>query len=226
MNADRRSVYTFLSKELNNNVFYYFDDPALTPSCWELIYERYLNLEEQAYHHSLHPNRAREYLISRITLKDAVRKFLQNSNSKSLIPPNKISVRHNEKGKPCLYGHQKLSGIEISIAHKGTEAVVMVLNKPVGIDIEKIEPRSTSFSTIAFTPYELKLLKEQENLPEWVTRFWVTKEAYGKMLGVGLQGNPKQYEIESINKDELKIKDTAIKTTLHRNNFIVGWTQK
>jgi hypothetical protein len=46
------------------------------------------------------------------------------------------------------------------------------------------------------------------------------------MLGLGLQGNPKQYEIESINEKEFKIKDTLIKTTLHRNDFIIGWTQK
>jgi phosphopantetheine--protein transferase-like protein len=142
----------------------------------------------------------------------------------SLIYPIEISVQYDDKGKPYLYGHEKLQGIEISIAHKGSEAVVIMSDKPVGIDIEKIEARDIGFMNIAFTSNELNLLKKKKYEAEWITRFWVAKEAYGKMLGIGLQGNPKQYEIESIAGEELRIKNTTITTVKHRNDFIVGWT--
>jgi phosphopantetheine--protein transferase-like protein len=218
--------HAILAKRLSNNVFYYFKDPQLNVSALEFMYERFLNIEEREHHNALYPNRAREYLISRVALKDGVRKYLQKREREKLIYPIEVSVRHNEKGKPSLHGHKKLRGTEVSIAHKGSEAVVIVSDKPVGIDIEKIEKRTKKFMNLAFTPHELEMLKEKRNKPEWITRFWVAKEAYGKMLGTGLQGNPKQYEIESINEEELKIKDTFIKTVLHRNDFIVGWTQK
>ncbi|MNR52359.1 hypothetical protein D3C85_1721960 [compost metagenome] len=58
---------------------------------------------------------------------------------------------------------------------------------------------------------------------EWATRFWVAKEAYGKFLGKGLQGNPRAYMIEEINGEELRIKDIIIKTIKHKN-YIIGWT--
>jgi phosphopantetheine--protein transferase-like protein len=101
----------------------------------------------------------------------------------------------------------------------------MVSNKPVGIDIEIVEPRNKEFLDVAFTSHELDLLKEKDTDPEWVARFWVAKEAYSKMLGLGLQGNPKQYEIESVEGEDLRIKNTTIKTALHRDNFVIGWTQ-
>ncbi|MDR0332907.1 MAG: 4'-phosphopantetheinyl transferase superfamily protein [Dysgonamonadaceae bacterium] len=226
MNTVRHPQYSTLAKRLNNNVFYYYKDPNMSASALQFLYARFLNLKERKHYDSLYPNQAREYLISRIALKDGVRKFLQKDEKDEMIYPIELSVEYDEKGKPFLYGHEKLKGLEVSIAHKGSEAVMMVSDKPVGIDIEKIEERDTSFLNVTFTSHELDLLKEKGNSPEWITRFWVAKEAYGKMLGVGLQGNPKQYEIELINEEELKIKDTWIKTVLHRNNFIVGWTQK
>jgi 3-oxoacyl-(acyl-carrier-protein) synthase/phosphopantetheinyl transferase len=224
MNVLIRPKQFTVAKRLNDNVFYYYKDPNSKISINDFLYERFLNVKERKHYNSLYANQARDYLISRIALKDGVRKFLQKTESEEMLFPVDITVEHNEQGKPCLHGHNKLKGLEVSIAHKGSEAVVMVSNKPVGIDIEKIEERDKNFSDVSFTAHELGLLKEKGNTPEWITRFWVAKEAYGKMLGAGLQGNPRQYEVESVNGEELKIKDTPIKTILHRDHFIVGWT--
>ena len=99
----------------------------------------------------------------------------------------------------------------------------IVSEKSVGIDIETIEERTKDFLEISFTPYELELIKDKD-ITEWSTRFWVAKEAYGKMLGVGLQGNPKRYEVKRINDDILFIEDCEIRIFKYKN-YIIGWTQ-
>jgi phosphopantetheine--protein transferase-like protein len=212
-----------LAEHLNDNVFYFYNAKK-TVSIVEFLYERYLNSKERAHYNSLYLNQARDYLISRIVLKDAVREYVQKDEEADLIFPIEISVEYNKQGKPYVCGHAELQGVEISLAHKDGESVVIVSDKPVGIDLEKIEVRTKEFMDIAFTPHELSLLKMQENETEKITRFWVAKEAYSKMIGTGLQGNPKQYEIESVNGNDLKIRDTVIKTVKHRNDYIVGWT--
>jgi len=213
-----------LAEELYDDVFYYSFDNSMKVSILDFFFEQYLNLEERKHAKSLYPNQARDYLVSRIALKDAVRRFIQSRDGGELLFPIEISIQHDEKGKPLLYGHEKLEGIEVSLSHKEKESVAIVSDKPVGIDIEKIEPRGNAFMEMTFTPYELDLLKAKEDKAEWITRFWVAKEAYGKMLGVGLQGDPKQYEIESVSGEDLKIKKTVITTKKHKDEFIIGWT--
>ena len=213
-----------LAERLNKNVFYYYYESEINISFLDFLFERYLNLKEREHHQSLYLNQARNYLISRVALKDGVRKYIQKDEEEHLLYPIEISVRYNEQGKPCLYGHERLNGIEVSIAHKGSDAVVMVSDQPVGIDIEKIEAKTKEFMELAFTPHELDLLKEKGEDAEWITRFWVAKEAYSKMTGLGLQGNPKQFEIESVTGEDLNIKNTIITTAKHRNDFIIGWT--
>ena len=122
-----------------------------------------------------------------------------------------------------MYGLEETKGLEISLAHKNGASVSIVSEKSVGIDIETIEERTKDFLEISFTPYELELIKDKD-ITEWSTRFWVAKEAYGKMLGVGLQGNPKRYEVKRINEDILFIEDCEIKIFKYKN-YIIGWTQ-
>lgn len=224
INVGIRPTHFLLAKSLNNNIFYYYKDNQMKVSGYEFLFDGYLNSQERKHYNSLYPNQAIDYLISRIALKDGVRKYIRKEEDTEFLFPIEPSVRYDEHGKPCLYGHEKLEGIEVSIAHKGSEAVVIVSDKPAGIDIEKIEARNKEFMDVAFTPHELDLLKEKGNEAEWIARFWVAKESYGKMLGLGLQGNPKQYEVESINGEELKINNTTITTTRHRDNYIIGWT--
>jgi len=73
-----------------------------------------------------------------------------------------------------------------------------------------------------FDPAELALLGNR-NHAEWLTRYWVAKEAYGKSLGKGLQGNPKAYVVEAINGETLTIQGVHIQTIQYKN-YIIGWT--
>ena len=87
------------------------------------------------------------------------------------------------------YGKPKLSGAEaeISIAHSGEYAAAAAAKLPVGIDIERIRP------VLRPLVYRICSQEEQEwmrSVPEqFLTRFfrlWTMKEAYGKMLGIGI----------------------------------------
>jgi len=225
LNMAMHPTQSVLAKSLGNNVYYFYNDTKMKASVYDFLFEGYLNTQERNHYRSLYPNQARDYLISRIALKDSVRKYIRKTEDEALIYPIEVSVHHNEYGKPYVYINEKLTEIEISIAHKGSEAVAIVSDKPVGIDIEKIEMRTEKFEKDTLTPHELDLIKEKENEAEWITRFWVAKEAYSKMLGTGLQGNPKQFEVESIDGEEIKIKNTIITTVKHKDDFIIGWTK-
>jgi 3-oxoacyl-(acyl-carrier-protein) synthase/phosphopantetheinyl transferase (holo-ACP synthase) len=225
MNVVIRPKEFILAECLDRGVYYY-GNIAGRASSIDFLRERYLNSEERKHFASLYLNKAREYLIRCITIKDGVRKYLQEDDRDPLLYPIEISVEYDEKGKPCLCGPDELKGIEISIAHKGSESVVIVSDRPVGIDIEKIEARDRGFKEITFTGQELALMKTRgADEDEWITRFWVAKEAYGKKLGLGLQGNPKQYEVSAIAGEHLRINDTIIETLKHGDDFIIGWTK-
>ncbi|MFW0715322.1 beta-ketoacyl synthase N-terminal-like domain-containing protein [Pedobacter sp. N23S346] len=209
-----------LSAEIAPGVFLFGNAYSRVVS-WDFILKRYFNQTEKKHHNSLLPNKRKTWMISRVAAKDAVRNLL-NTQKQEACYPITFEIYSDEFRKPFVKGGLT-DGIHISIAHKGTDAVgIARFDKPVGIDIETIEERSPAFFDLVFNNHELKLLAQQERT-EWATRFWVAKEAYGKFLGKGLQGNPKAYTVEKINGEELTINNITIKTIKHKN-YIIGWT--
>ena len=214
-------LHNRLSKEIAPGIFMFHNAYSRVVS-WDFILKRYFNQEEKKYHNSLMPNKRKAWMISRVAVKDAVRNLL-NIEKQQACYPITFEIKSDERQKPYPHGGQT-AGIHVSLAHKGTDAVgVARLDRPVGIDIESIEERTTGFFDLAFADTEMALL-EGKDKAEWATRFWTAKEAYGKYLGKGLQGNPKAYVVEEIRGEELRIKDIFIKT-IKRNNYIIGWTQ-
>ncbi|MBB5637332.1 3-oxoacyl-(acyl-carrier-protein) synthase/malonyl CoA-acyl carrier protein transacylase/phosphopantetheinyl transferase [Pedobacter cryoconitis] len=214
-------LHNRLSKEIAPGIFMFHNAYSRVVS-WDFILKRYFNQEEKKYHNSLLPNKRKAWMISRVAVKDAVRNLL-NIEKQHACYPITFEIKSDERQKPYPHGGQT-AGIHVSLAHKGTDAVgVARLDRPVGIDIESIEDRSTGFFDLAFDDTEIVLLQGRDKA-EWATRFWTAKEAYGKYLGKGLQGNPKAYIVEEIRGEELRIKDIFIKTIKH-HNYIIGWTQ-
>lgn len=210
-----------IADQIQEGIFF-FDGIYSKASVWEFLRKRYLNQPEKDRHASMPLNKRKDYLASRIALKDSLRSYVQDKKDK-LTYPIEYYIKYDDNGKPSVYGMEEVDGLEISLAHKGPASVSIVSEKPVGIDIETIEERTKDFLDISFTPHELELLKDKD-IAEWSTRFWVAKEAYGKMLGLGLQGNPKRYEVKRIEGETLIIEDCIIKILKHKN-YIIGWTQ-
>ncbi len=211
----------FIAKQIVPGVF--FSESVYSQTgVLEFLRKRYLNQPEKQRHASLPLNKRRDYIASRIALKDSLRWYVQNKSGK-LTYPIEYFIKYDDYGKPYVYGFAETEGLEISLAHKNGASVSIVSEKPIGIDIETIEERTKDFLEISFTPYELELIKDRD-IAEWSTRLWVAKEAYGKMLGLGLQGNPKRYEVKRINEDTLFIEDCEIRMFKYKN-YIIGWTQ-
>lgn len=219
-NVSMAPLQNVLSDEVAPGVFLFRNAYQRVVS-WDFILKRYFNQPEKRHQRSLMPNKKKEWMISRVAAKDATRMLLLRSRKEAYFPIE-FEIRSDEVGKPFLDGPMT-GGIHISLAHKNLEAVAIASEKgPVGIDIEEIQPRSAGFTEIVFTAAELALLAGRDQ-DEWMTRCWVAKEAFGKMLGRGLMGNPRAYQIEEINEDALRIQDTWINTIKHFN-YIIGWT--
>ncbi|WP_440133849.1 type I polyketide synthase [Chitinophaga sancti] len=203
-----------LAKEIAPGVFT-FNNAYQRVVSWDFIQKRYLNQAEKTFIKSLLPMKRKERIISRVAAKDAVRAVMDQH-----CFPIEFEIKNNAAGAPYVDG---VEGIHLSIAHKGMEAVAIASRQQaVGIDIEEIQPQSEGFCELVFTATELALLPVTDR-DEWIIRAWVAKEAYGKYLGKGLQGNPKAYTVTAINGEKLRINDINIQTLKH-NNFIIGWT--
>lgn len=210
-----------LATQMSDDGAFFFHNVYRRVLAWEFARIRYFNQNEKKFIESIPVYRQKTYIISRIAVKDAVRDCLFRKTGRELYPIE-FQVDSDERHRPYISG---LDGVDvyISLAHKGTDAVAIAADKPVGIDMENMEIRSDEFMQISYTEGELELLKDRDNA-EWSTRFWVAKEAYGKMVGTGLLGNPKRYEVNAIlENDILIINGVRIKTVIF-NDYIVGWT--
>jgi phosphopantetheinyl transferase len=179
----------------------------------------------------------REYLVSRIALKDAVRSAIATPGG-DFAYPIEIYGEHDDKGKLYIRGYgdlsEKVDGLSVSIAHKINVAVSAVSSAPIGIDMEIIEDKTDDFIFAAFTDNEIAMINDSgkaggdgseiSKKSAAALRFWTAKEAYGKMIGEGLGGNPKRYEISDVDGDVASINGTRIRTFIYADEYIVSYT--
>jgi len=86
-----------------------------------------------------------------------------------------------------LYGRPVLDASPLfpSLSHSGDRAAAAVADVPVGVDIQRVRPLSPGVLRRVFSPEERAWAGDD---PARQTRLWTMKEAYGKMLGVGIFG--------------------------------------
>ncbi|WP_413628185.1 4'-phosphopantetheinyl transferase superfamily protein [Fructilactobacillus vespulae] len=79
-----------------------------------------------------------------------------------------------------------------NISHSDQLVTVAISDQPLGIDIEKIKPKSLQHLKKAFTVAELGYLNQlkEPRKSEQVLRLWTIKEAVLKEVGVGLTKKP------------------------------------
>jgi acyl transferase domain-containing protein/phosphopantetheinyl transferase (holo-ACP synthase) len=191
-----------------------------------ILAKRYMSGPDREFYDKLgSPKSQRENIISRITLKDAVRSYVADGGD--MMHPIEFYCTHDDNGKPYVIGYgraaSKVDCLHVSIAHKGNASAAIAAREPVGIDLERIEEKSESFIKMAYTDSEIELLKGMEG-PEAVIRFWVAKEASAKKTGFGLRGDPKSYEVKAVEGDTLLVGDTRVRTVKIEPDYIMGWT--
>ncbi len=189
----------------------------------EYITYRFLNKSERKDREKLGPGKIASWLAGRIAAKDAVRKLLLDKGYKSLYPAE-VTVKNDEKGKPYTYGAFD-EDIRISLSHKDEYGVGMAAEgKDVGIDIERIEPRTKEFENISFNKDELKLIPIDQDRKKWTAVFWAAKEALAKWGGEGLKGAPRKFKIEKIIDDRtLAVNGRSIFYKIYED-YAIAWT--
>jgi acyl transferase domain-containing protein/phosphopantetheinyl transferase (holo-ACP synthase) len=180
----------------------------------ELMMRRYLGEPERRTHDELGPRGRRGWLLGRIAIKDAVRMQRWQAGDGAIFPVE-IEVRNEPSGRPVVTG-----GPHVSVAHKGDLAVAIVGDREVGIDVERVEPRTDAFAQISYTAGELAL---GDGSDEWHTRLWAAKEAAAKARGTGIT-DPKRFEVTRREGERLYLGELAVDTR-REGEYIIAWTR-
>jgi phosphopantetheinyl transferase len=198
----------------------------------ELIARRYLCQDEYRAFESMGLRRKRGWLLGRMAVKDAVRDWMWRRGA-GAVYPIEIAVTNDATGKPHVSGPFD-ADLRVSVAHKEDVAVARVaVGADVGIDVERIEPRTDGFAAIAFTDAE-RSLRSGGGADEWLTRVWSAKEAVAKQLGTGLEGNPRRFEVKEVAGERLLVGMTDPNDptapvwveTRHDGDHVVAWTSE
>jgi phosphopantetheinyl transferase len=187
-------------------------DRWLHPGSRELIMRQYLGAAERAEYSRRNPRAARQWLLGRIAVKDAVRQWLWDAGA-GPVHPVRITVGNDASGRPWVAG-PFTDPLEVSLAHTGSLAVALVgqpgrYPRGVGVDIEKIADRDECTVAAILTDAERRLLDGVGSSvgarAGWVTRFWTAKEAVAKAAGTGLGGQPHRFEVQQVDGDRLLV---------------------
>jgi len=115
--------------------------------------------------------------------------------------PIKWTISNEADGQPyVLIGDQRLAGC-LSISHRGGQAVCAWTSAQgvgLGIDLERIEPRSPAFVSDYFTAAEQKTLIAGAARERDAVLVWSAKEAMLKALGKGLRLDTRAVEVVRI----------------------------
>ena len=113
-------------------------------------------------------------------------------------------LERTEYGKPYIKGYPKLY---FNLSHSGEYAVIAYGDRPVGIDIQKARDVKEAFARRIMNEAEYS----GQDVPDMtdskeICRIWTIKEAYSKLIGIGLS-----YDFRDcvINHGDRLIEDTT-----------------
>ncbi|WP_068416698.1 4'-phosphopantetheinyl transferase superfamily protein [Planctomyces sp. SH-PL62] len=135
-------------------------------------------------------------LWGRIAAKEAARRLWDHEGAPPTFPAD-LSILPDADGRPVLRSldDRARGGLPaVSIAHAGGVAVAVASAIPgarVGIDVETVAERPSSFERAAFSEPERALLDDLGgDRAEWIARFWTAKEAAAKATGMASSATP------------------------------------
>lgn len=137
------------------------------------------------------PAKAKQRVLQYVRAEDLQRSLFgellvrRMVSEKLNIPFGEIEIGFSSKGKPMLKGKNDL---HFNLSHSGHWVVCAIANKPVGIDVEVIQPGKLKIAKRFFTDTEIKDLrsKEEQEQLHYFFDLWTLKESYLKVLGKGL----------------------------------------
>lgn len=118
-----------------------------------------------------------------------------------------VRIDHEPGGRP-LIGSPHGSRLHISLATRSGVVAIALAHRPVGIDVEQVDP-GAQLPLAALHPSERAVL---ETLPAPArplafARLWSAKEAYVKALGTGFRRPPESFLVTLIGLDSFAVDD-------------------
>ncbi|MEY9944788.1 acyl transferase domain-containing protein/phosphopantetheinyl transferase (holo-ACP synthase) [Kitasatospora sp. GAS1066B] len=217
----------------------------------DLIMRNHLGSAERTRYEQQPPRGRRAWLLGRIAVKDAVRRWLW-AQGEGPVFPAEIEVLNDPAGRPRvsgLHGHT-LPELDVSLAHRAEAAVALVRparpggGPGAGIDLEEVTERPAGTLEVALGPAELALLTDCQKTyggtdSLWFARFWAAKEAAAKAQGTGLRGRPRDFAVieaapttllvavdgpDGPYLHRLRCTDLSSPPDLPKRGYVVAWT--
>lgn len=193
-----------------------------TSASRDYLARRFLVAAERVDFDNAGPRGQRPFVLGRIAAKDAARAHLWRTSPTRSIFPVEVRVHNDASGRPVFDG-DVCAGLHVSISHKDDVAVACVGEGPVGIDVERIEPRSDAMEALVFSDAERALVVDRPR-DEWLTRLWCAKEAVAKARGVGLGGRPRDFEVDAIEGERMRCAGHWVETR-REGEEVVAWVR-
>ena len=150
-----------------------------------------------------HEGRRTLRLWGRMAAKEAARRLWLGDGGPPVFSAD-LSILPDPHGRPVLRSRREPGRDDmpaVSIAHTEGVAVAIASRDPdarVGIDVEKVVGRTSTFEAVAFSARERALLDLRGgDRAEWIARLWCAKEAAAKATGLALIAGPSSVEATS-----------------------------
>lgn len=124
------------------------------------------------------------------------------------IPFSSQRISYGPYGKPYLRDYPNA---QFNISHSGQFVACAVSDRPIGVDIQEVVPYCRDVANRVFSLEELSQVESSPDPSAEFTKIWTKKEAYLKMLGVGLS-----YSLDKIALP----KQSRVQTARYMNAFI------
>ncbi len=146
---------------------------------------KFLDQEERARWQRLqHPSHRRCFVFGRYVLRQALSWMSQGH-----VPPSRWHFWQTANGQPLITGPADAPSLFFSLSYAG-EMVALAVSRvgKIGIDIATLTDQESLDINAALSEWEQAWLAEQtpQNHTCNLLTIWTIKEAYAKMLGLGL----------------------------------------
>jgi 4'-phosphopantetheinyl transferase len=123
------------------------------------------------------------------------------------VAAQQVLIGHDAQGRP-LIERPAGTGLHLSLATRSGIVAVALAERPVGIDVERVDPAAALPLAVLHRDEAAMLLE----LPEAAralgfARLWSAKEAYVKALGTGFVRAPESFAVTFQSPDRFEVAD-------------------
>lgn len=121
------------------------------------------------------------------------------------LPADAVEIDHDAGGRPLLGGPVG-GGLHISLATRAGLVVVGLAERPVGVDVERVEPDGQPpLAVLHPSERAILLALPPAERPSTFARLWSAKEAYVKALGTGFLQPPESFAVMLLSDDRFAV---------------------